>query len=53
MKDIGEMAEGSGVDAGARTGEDTDYGMEPDGLLEPPIQFWIRTDSRGKVEMKE
>lgn len=53
MKDIGEMAEGSGVDAGARTGEDTDYGIESDGLLEPPIQFWIKRDSREKVETKE
>lgn len=53
MKDIGEMAEGEGAEAGARTGEDTDYGMESDGLLEPPIQFWVRRDSRGEVETKE
>ncbi|RPB16162.1 hypothetical protein P167DRAFT_352677 [Morchella conica CCBAS932] len=48
MKDIGEMAE-----AGARTGEDTDYGMESDGLLEPPIQPRARRDPRGEAETKE
>lgn len=52
MMDIGEMAEGSGMDVGARTGDDTDYGIESDGLLEPPMQYWIRRDSRGEAATK-